>query len=275
MRKLVSCLLFAAVFLQLSCGRGSNKDDGQKYIEGEQLISKALKHFYFESYSTQIQINKEYSQNLKTVDEMRMVGSFDGSRRKFMVQIKPGEKHKGRGILIEEDGDKITSAYTYTSGQKDVVALDMGQGGGGGGGQSNIDIVVGGLSFLDLRLLQGALPRKRVSKEGTVEINSRSCYELMVEYAEGYDYDRVQFFATQEELLPVLMKIFDQKGALLKEIVFDKYETVSGRQTVKVLIIKDKVYGYTSTFEFKDIHIGEPIEEKVFTVENLKKGWGT
>src|SRR5918911_5691509 len=132
MRKLVSCLLFATVFLQLSCGTGSKKDDGQKYIQGEQLISKALKHFYFDSYSTQIQVTKDYSQNLKTVDEMRMVGSYDGSRRKFMVQIKPGEKHKGRGILIEEDEDKITSAYTYTSGQNDVVALDMGQGEGGG-----------------------------------------------------------------------------------------------------------------------------------------------
>jgi hypothetical protein len=245
-------------------------EDQQK--EGEALLSKALNHFYFNTYFTQIGVNKVYSENFKTSDEMRMTGKSEENLRKFLVQIKPGERHKGRGVLIELDNDKITSAYMYSPGQDEVMKFDLGQ--MTTGEKSNMDIVVGGLSVLDLQMLQGVMPRERVSKAGTAEINSQSCYQLDINYPKGFEYDHVQFFATQQESLPVLLKVYDEKGTLLKEIWFDKYEPVSGKQVVKLLTIKDEVYGYTSTFEFKNTHIGDPIEDQVFTVENLKKGWG-
>jgi len=272
MRKLISGVLFASLFFHLACSPRSNTDDGQKYVRGEELLLKALRHFYFASYSTQVQIDKVYSENFKTNDEMRMSGKYDGDHRKFMVQIKPGEKHKGRSVLVEGQGDKAIAAYTYSPGDKEVAKFNMGQ--VGGGGQTTADIVVGGLSFLDLQLLQGSLPRKRVSEEGTAEINSHSCYQLMIQYADGYEYDHVQFFATKDELLPVLLRIYDQKSAIIKEITFDKYDTVAGKSAVKVLIINDKVYGYTSNFTFGNTRIGDPIDDNIFTIENLKKGWG-
>ena len=88
-------------------------------------------------------IRKVYTEKVKFDDEMRIVTKTDNNRKKFLIQVKPGEKHPGKGMLIEQDeNNKVTSAYTYTPGKGDPISIDPGRVNAG-----DTSVVVGGLSF--------------------------------------------------------------------------------------------------------------------------------
>jgi hypothetical protein len=261
------------VLLQFSCTTPSNKEkvssnDAEAQKEAERLVSRAVSRFDFSTFSSQIAIKKVYSEKVKFDDEMRILTKTDNNHKKFLIQIKPGDKHSGKGMLIEQEGsNKITSAYTFVPGKEEPVPIDSTK---MKVGDSNL--VIGGLSFLDIQILQGVRPFEQVRNEGVATINSKSCYQLAIKFAEGQNYDHAQFFISQEEL-PVLIKVFDRNGAAIKEISFEKFESISDRVFVKELIVRDQVFNYSSTLEFKHTRINGPMDEKVFTLDYLKKGW--
>jgi hypothetical protein len=273
MRNVCALVLLFIVLLQFSCtsvskNSSSSAKESSNDPEAEKLLAKAIDRFNFSTFSSRVAIRKVYSEKVKFEDEMRILTKTENNRKKFLIQIKPGEKHPGKGMLIEQDeNNKVTSAYIYTPGKEEPVSIEPSRVNAG-----DASVVIGGLSFLDIQILQGVRPFVRVRNEGVVNINSQDCQRLAIQFTEGQSYDRAQFFISPEEL-PILIKIFDRKGVAIKEISFEKFETISGKVFVKELVIKDQVYNYTSTLQFGNTRINDPIDEKVFTLDYLKKGW--
>jgi hypothetical protein len=122
-------------------------------------------------------------------------------------------------------------------------------------------------------MVQGISPFSEIRVASRGEVNGKLCDELAVVFSDKSQYENGQLFTTVAERLPVLLRAFNKDGVLVKEIVFDKLEQVGDAWVVRQLTVVEKSFDYTSTFNFENIQLNPPIEDSVFTVEYLQKGW--
>lgn len=266
---LVIVILFIGLCWLSACRSSNSAEDTSaedKSEDGNAIVSETLGHFKAQTYSATVNIAKVYKGGARYDDVLHLYSKFDEQNRiRVLMSIKPQEGRNGTGMLAEVQNNELLSAYRLIPETKRVVAVNP--------KQNFSNVVIGGLSLQDFQLLQGVSPFTEVRVTGRDKVKGKLCYALEVIFRDQSQYHHGQLFTTQAERLPVLLRAFTKEGTLLKEIVFDKLEQVGNEWSVKQLTTIEWKFDYTSTFNFEDVQINTPIEESIFTVDFLQKGW--
>jgi len=230
------------------------------------IVSETIGHFKTQTYSSTVNISKVYKSGLRYDDVLRIHSKLDGQDHvRVLMIVKPQAERKGSGVLAEIRNRELGSAHRLIPESKRVVAMSP--------KQNYANVVIGGLSLQDFQMVQGVSPFSEMRVVRREEVNAKLCDELEVVFSDQSQYQRGQLYTTVDGRLPVLLRAFNKEGVLIKEITFDKLEQVGNAWVVKQLTAVEKSFDYTSTFNFEDIQLNTPIDDSIFTVEFLQKGW--
>lgn len=268
---LSAIILFSGLIWLSSC-RPSNPAEDKRPEAGEAgkdanaIISETLGHFKTQTYTSTVNISKVYLSGVKYDDVLRIYSKLgEPDHARVLMVVKPQAERKGSGVLAEIQNKELVSAYRLIPETKRVVPINS--------KRNYTNVVIGGLSLQDIQIVQGISPFSEMRVVSRGEVNGKLCDELGVVFSDQSQYQHGQLFTTVAERLPVLLRAFNKDGALVKEITFDKLEQVGGAWVVKQLTVVEKSFDYTSTFNFENIQLNTPIEDSVFSIESLQKGW--
>lgn len=268
---LLVIILFSGLFWLSSCRANNSAEDkslkaADPATDGSAIISETMGHFKAQTYSATVSISKVYKSGLRYDDVLHIHSKLDEQDHiRVLMSIKPQAERKGMGMLAEMRNKEIVSAHRFIPDTKRVVKVNP--------RQKFSNVVIGGLSLQDFQLVQGISPFTETRVAGREEVNGKLCDALEVVFSDQSQYHHGQLYTTVAERLPVLLRTYSKENTPIKEIVFDKLEQTGNGWIVKQLTAIEKSFGYTSTFNFEDIKIDTPIEDSIFTVEFLQKGW--
>lgn len=263
-------VLVIAAFFQTGCRSEQTNENKADLSPGDgkdpqTLISETVNHFKANTLTSTAKITKVYKSNLTFNDELRFQMKVNGRDMRAVIMVKPQTQHKGMGLLVNYQNERITSVYRYIPETQRVVEMSP--------DQSTSNVVLGGLSLQDFQIFQGISPFEEITIGAKEEINGQLCYRLDATLANKSEYTNAQFFTSVAERLPVLMRVFNKEGVMVKVISINKLEPRGNTWVVRQLAVSDEVFGYVSTFDFDNIQVDVPLADTIFTAENLKKGW--
>jgi hypothetical protein len=268
---LLAVAIFSALFWLPSCGRNSPAEEQRPpaaapVSDGSPIVSETMGRIKTRTYSATVNISKVYKNGLRYDDVLRIYSKLDEQgRTRVLLSVKPQGERKGFGMLAEMRDKEIISAHRLIPESKQVVPLNP--------KRKFSNVVIGGLNLEDFQLVQGVSPFAEARVAGREEVNGKACDALDVIFPEQSQYHHGRLFTTAAERLPVLLRTYNQEGAPLKEVVFDKLEQVDGAWAVKQLTVVERSFDYTSTFNFGDIQVNAPLDDSIFTTDYLLKGW--
>jgi hypothetical protein len=264
-RLTATVLLMAACFSGCRSSNSEHTPDASDGKDADTLISETLAHFNASTFKGNATIAKVLKSGRRFDDELKLYVKAEGQDRRILMQVKPQKTHPGMGLLAEVKDKQIVSAYRYIPESNRVVELEV--------NDALSNVVIGGLSIQELQFLQGVSPFQELKVSGKQEINGELCYQIDAVLANQSQSHHAQLFTTVANRLPVLMRVFNKDGGLIKEISIDKLESTANTWVVRQLTIKDESFSYTSTFNFENIEINPPLPETIFTTDYLKRGW--
>jgi hypothetical protein len=266
-----SCLVVFALILslafQVSCRSqptGNNSEPAKDDKEAQDLMAETLAHFNAETFTCIAKISKVYKNNRRFDDDLIIYVKVKGPVRHLLMQVRPRPGNAGTGFLAEQRDSEITSIYRYIPETDRVAEVNLKRG--------SADVVIGGLSIQEFQMFQGISPFEKLSVGGQEEIDGKMCYRIDATLADKSRYDHAQLFTSVDERLPVLMRMFNKKDQLVKEISVDKVEPLAKTWVVKQLTVRDETFNYTSTFSFENTQVDVPVADSIFTIAHLKKG---
>jgi Outer membrane lipoprotein-sorting protein len=234
--------------------------------DGGPIVSETIGHFRVETYSATVNISKTYKNGLRFDDVLHLYSKLDQQDHvRVLISVKPQAERKGAGMLAEIQNKQLVSGYRFIPDTKTIVPISP--------AQEFSNVVLGGLSLEDFQMVQGVSPFSETRVTSREEVNGKLCDVLEVVFIDQSQYQQGKLFTTVAERLPVLVQAFNQKGDLVKEIVFDKVERLGKVWVARQLTVREKSFDYTSTFNFEDVKVNSSIEDSIFTQEFLQKGW--
>jgi Outer membrane lipoprotein-sorting protein len=261
-------VLCSGLFWLSSCRPNNSVADKstEPVKQGNAIVSETMEHFRAQTYSATVNISKVYKSGLRYDDVLQIYSKFDEQDHiRVLLSIKPQGERKGSALLAELRNQELVSAYRFIPEIKRVVTLNP--------KQRFSNVVIGGLSLEDLQMIEGVSPFSEVRVAGREEVNGKLCDALEVIFRDQSQYHHGQSFTTVADRLPVLLRAFDKEGVLIKELVFDKLEQVGSGWVVRQLTVVDRNFDYTSTFSFEKIQLNSLLEDSIFTVDFLQRGW--
>ena len=268
---LLLIVLCLGLFCLSSCRPNNSAKDKSPQAEdtvkdANAIVSEMMEHFRTQTYTSTVNISKLYKSGLRYDDVLHIYSKLDEQDHiRVLMSVKPQAERKGSGILAEIRNKELVSAYRFIPETKRVVAMNP--------KQNYSNVVIGGLSLQDFQMVQGLSPFAEMRVVRREEVKGKLCDELEVIFSDQSQYHHGQLFTTVAERLPVHLRAFNKDGALVKEIVFDKLEQEGNAWVVKQLTVIENSFDYTSTFNFENVQLNTRVEDSVFTVDFLQRGW--
>ena len=235
-------------------------------VDGSAIVAQTIGHLRVQTYSATVNISKVFQSGLRYDDVLKVYSRQDNQDQyRVLINVKPQGERKGSGVLAEMRNAEIVSGYRLVPDTKEIVPLNP--------KQRFSHVVFGGLSLQDFQLVQGVSPFTETRVTGREELNGKTCDVLEIVFRDQSQYHRGQLFTTVADRLPVLLRAYNKKGEVIKEIVFDKLERVDNAWVVRQLTIVEKSFSYTSTFNFENVQRNAVLDDSIFTTEFLQKGW--
>lgn len=234
--------------------------------DGSAIVAETMKHFRVQTYSAMINVAKVQKNGLRFDDVIRFYSKVDQQNHlHLLLSIKPQAKRKGSTVLVEMLNNQLVSGHRLIPDTGRIVPISP--------QQKFSNVVIGGLSLLDFQMMQGFSPFAETRIARREEVNGKLCDVIEVVPLDRSQSDHEELFTTVAERSPVLVRAYNQKGELIKEISFDKLDQATTTWVVRQLTVVDKRFDYTSTFNFENVQVNPQLDESIFTPEFVQKGW--
>lgn len=271
---LVAAVLCAAVLLSCSAKssvettkqQNANVSAPGQGADGSAIVAETMGHFRVQTSSSLINIAKVYKNGVRLNDVIRFYSKVDKQNHlHLLLNIKPQAKRKGSAVLVEMLNNQLLSGSRLIPETREIVPISP--------QQKFSNVVIGGLSLLDFQMMQGFTPFAETRIARRDEVNGKLCDVIEVTPLDRTQYDHGDLFTTVADRAPVLVRAYNEKRELIKEIYFDKLDQAAKTWVIRQLTVVDKKFDYTSTFNFENVQINSPLDDAIFTSEFLKKGW--
>lgn len=273
---LLTIVFCAALFAFLSCSAKSSVENVQQHnaiasapgkgADGSAILAETMGRFRTQTYSAIINIAKVHKNGRRFDDVIRFYSKMDQQNHLHLLfNVKPQAGRKGSSVLVEMRNNELVSGHRLIADTRSIVPISP--------QQKFSQVVIGGLSLLDFQIMHGLSPFAETRIARREEINGKLCDVIEVVPLDRTQADRGELFTTVAERSPALVRAYNQKGELIKEIFFDKLDRATNTWVVRQLTVVDKTFAYTSTFNFENVEVNPRLDESVFTPEFLQKGW--
>lgn len=273
---LLSIVFCAGLFAFSSCSAKSSVENTKQQsgtasapgqdADGSAIVAETMGHFRTRTYSAIINIAKVHKNGRRFDDVIRFYSKMDQENHLHLLfNIKPQTGRKGSSVLVEMLNNQLVSGHRLIPETRSIVPISP--------ERKFSQVVIGGLSLLDFQMMQGLAPFAETRIVRREEINGKLCDVIEIVPLDRSQSDHAELFTTVAERSPALVRSYNQKGELVKEIFFDKLDQATNTRVVRQLTVVDKTFGYTSTFTFENVEVNPRLEESVFTPEFLQKGW--
>lgn len=184
---------------------------------------------------------------------MKLVRSDDGSTVRTQIRVVEPEASLGTVYEVTSERGKPIERWVYLPAVRRLRNL---------AGTRRTDSFLGSeFSYEDLDV---AAPRE--SEWKSVERIEENGHELLRVTSAPYSYyERVETVLDPATSLPVRVLFYDRAGALFKRETFGEQKTVAGHAMPTRIEMEDVETGAKSVLRLHDIHLSEPIDEKVFS----------
>ncbi len=105
-------------------------------------------------------------------------------------------------------------------------------------------------------------------------INEYPCHivELIPKPNAPVVWGKILYWISSDELLPIKEQFFNEKGKLIKELLYSDFKTVQGRTIPTKYTMTNYVKtGHQTKLYISKITFDEPFDEHLFSMQNLKK----
>ena len=102
--------------------------------------------------------------------------------------------------------------------------------------------------------------------------NDRLCYKLkLIPTPEGPAYSKMFLWVDKERLLPLRVYYYDEDERLLKRLLINEIEEIDGRMTPMKFTMENLQEGGKTTIEVMEIEFDIPLDNRMFTTEEMKR----
>ena len=273
---LFGVVLCAGLFAYSSCSAKTSVENTKQQTatatapgqgaDGNAIVAETMGHFRVQTYSAIINIAKVQKNGRRFDDVIRFFSKVDQQNHlHLLLSIKPQAERKGSTVLVELLNNQLVSGHRLIPETKRIVPISP--------QQKFSNVVIGGLSLLDFQMMQGFSPFAETRIGRREDVNGKSCDVIEVVPLDRSQFDHGELFTTAAERSPVLVRAYNQKGELIKEIFFDKIDQATNTWVVRQLTVVDKKFDYTSTFNFDNVEVNPQLDDSIFTPEFVQKGW--
>lgn len=183
-----------------------------------------------------------------------------GTRKTFLLITEP-KKEKGTATL--RVGSEMWN-YLPATGKVIKLPPSMMMGSWMGSDFNNDDLVKES-SLLDDYDYRMIAPDKPVAGELYVELIPKNSAVVV--------WGKVILVVREKDHLPLRQEYYDEKGSLMREIIFSAIKTMGGKTIPSVMeLIPRNKPGNRTVITYKKIAFDQPLRDDIFSQRNLKKG---
>jgi hypothetical protein len=188
---------------------------------------------------------------------MKLVRSDDGSKVRTQIRVVEPEASVGTVYEVTSEKGKPIERWVYLPAVRRLRNLV---------GTRRTDSFLGSeFTYEDLDI---AAPRE--SEWKSVERIEDGRPLLRVTSAPYSYYERVETVIDPATALPVRVLFYDRAGALFKRETFGEMQTVAGHAMPTQIEMEDVETGAKSVLRLRNIHLSEPIDEKIFSESPIR-----